>query len=114
MNSTPFCSTSNYDNIIEITKELKSFGYQTEGYETMYCGMTGKMMQAKVFIGPTYYQRLKHLVKDKIHARGSVGPVQLINLQPRHGRSKEGGLRFGEIEFSLSGIKKFIFKILLV
>ena len=57
-------------NIIEkMQKELEAHGYQNNGYETMTSGFTGEQMTAKIFIGPVYYQRLKHLVKDKIHAR---------------------------------------------
>ena len=85
-------------NIIEtMQKELEAHGYQNNGYETMTSGFTGEQMTAKIFIGPVYYQRLKHLVKDKIHARDN-GNVQSLTRQPLEGRSREGGLRFGEME----------------
>ena len=72
-------------------------GYQRYGNETLYNGMTGELMPGLVFIGPTFYQRLKHMVIDKQHARAR-GPVQILTRQPVEGRSREGGLRFGEME----------------
>ena len=91
--ATPFRGAS----IHQISDELEKCGYDRLGGETLYNGMTGTKMHGKVFIGPTYYQRLKHMVNDKQHSR-SRGPVQILTRQPVEGRAREGGLRFGEME----------------
>uniref|UniRef100_A0A7S0NSX2 DNA-directed RNA polymerase subunit beta n=1 Tax=Calcidiscus leptoporus TaxID=127549 RepID=A0A7S0NSX2_9EUKA len=91
--ATPFTSV----NVDEISKLLQNFGYQKRGFEVMFNGHTGRRMEANVFLGPTYYQRLKHMVDDKIHSRAR-GPVTLLTRQPMEGRARDGGLRFGEME----------------
>eukprot|EP00823_Brevimastigomonas_motovehiculus_P004857 TRINITY_DN3319_c0_g1_i1.p1 TRINITY_DN3319_c0_g1~~TRINITY_DN3319_c0_g1_i1.p1 ORF type:complete len:1185 (-),score=282.72 TRINITY_DN3319_c0_g1_i1:723-4277(-) len=91
--ATPFTEVS----VKEISEALKQSGYQDRGNEVLYNGHTGRPLSAKLFMGPIYYQRLKHLVEDKIHSR-AYGPVQMLTRQPLEGRSRDGGLRFGEME----------------
>jgi DNA-directed RNA polymerase II subunit RPB2 len=92
-NATSF----DHDTPEMIEEQLKAVGYESRGQQTMYCGFTGKPLDVKIFIGPTYYQRLKHMVADKIHARAK-GPIQILTRQPVEGRARDGGLRFGEME----------------
>ena len=91
--ATPFTPVT----VENISDMLHQCGYQKRGNEVMYNGHTGRKLDAKIFLGPTYYQRLKHMVDDKIHSRGR-GPVQILTRQPMEGRSRDGGLRFGEME----------------
>jgi len=76
---------------------LHQHGYRRDGKEVFYNGMTGEQIQAAIFVGPAFYQRLKHYVTDKVHAR-AYGIRQILTHQPVEGRSREGGLRFGEME----------------
>lgn len=80
-----------------IYQHLKDRGYEPHGKETMYNGMTGEKMDVSIFIAPIQYQRLKHMVQDKMHGRSS-GPCSLLTRQPTEGRSRDGGLRMGEME----------------
>lgn len=90
---TPFMETSVHD----ISKSLRNCNFEEHGNEILYNGFTGRQMDTKIFIGPTYYQRLKHMVEDKIHSR-ATGPMVLLTRQPAEGRTRDGGLRFGEME----------------
>ena len=79
-------------NVDTICNELHNLGYQKYGNEVLYNGRTGRKLDAMIFMGPTYYQRLKHLVNDKEHAR-AYGPLQNLIRQPTEGRARDGGLR---------------------
>ena len=95
-----FHATPFEDSQLEEAQQfLHDAGYQSFGKEKLYCGLTGKLMDAMIFIGPTYYQRLKHMVLDKVHSRAR-GPTQNLFRQPTEGRSRGGGLRIGEMENS--------------
>jgi DNA-directed RNA polymerase II subunit RPB2 len=84
-------------DVKDICKELLKLGYESNGNEIMYNGLTGEQHDCSVFIGPVFYQRLKHMVNDKAHSR-SNGPMVNLTRQPAEGRSRDGGLRFGEME----------------
>ncbi len=93
IDGTPFFEES----IDALKKQLLLFGYPLDGTEPVYDGRTGELIGNPIFIGIVYYQKLHHMVADKMHARAR-GPVQLLTRQPTEGRAREGGLRFGEME----------------
>jgi DNA-directed RNA polymerase II subunit RPB2 len=90
---TSFCEFK----IETIIEELQKVGYESKGNEIMYNGLTGEQLESSIFIGPAFYQRLKHMVNDKQHSR-SIGPMVNLTRQPAEGRARDGGLRFGEME----------------
>lgn len=81
-----------------ITKIMRDqLGMEPHGNEILYNGFTGRQMETSIFMGPCYYQRLRHCSADKMHSRSS-GPLVMLTRQPAEGRAREGGLRFGEME----------------
>jgi intein/homing endonuclease len=91
---TPFNATT-VDGLAAILRD--NYGMEPYGNEILYNGYTGRMMETSIFIGPCYYQRLRHCSADKLHSRAS-GPLVMLTRQPAEGRAREGGLRFGEME----------------
>jgi DNA-directed RNA polymerase II subunit RPB2 len=84
-------------DVKSICAKLQNSGYESNGNEILYNGLTGEQHECSVFTGPVFYQRLKHMVIDKQHSR-SIGPMVNLTRQPAEGRSRDGGLRFGEME----------------
>ena len=76
---------------------LKDVGYNSTGNELLYSGESGQQLEMELFIGPCYYMRLKHMVKDKINYRAQ-GPRTVLTRQAVQGRANDGGLRIGEME----------------
>jgi len=106
VDATPCITTERVKTLKNI---LMSQGFEPFGTEVLYNGMTGEQMEVDVFMGPTYYQRMKHMVEDKINYR-ATGPRKALTHQPLEGRSDEGGMRVGEMErdaLFAHGLSKF-------
>jgi DNA-directed RNA polymerase II subunit RPB2 len=84
-------------DVTTIAKELQNLGYESYGNEVLYNGLTGEQLETNIFMGPVFYQRLKHMVNDKQHSR-AIGPMVNLTRQPAEGRSRDGGFRIGEME----------------
>lgn len=82
------------DKVVPI---MKRFGFSGDGKRTLVSGITGECLEAKVFMGPVYYHKLKHMVSDKVRARAR-GKKDLLTRQPQSGRKNQGGLKVGEME----------------
>jgi len=91
------CTAFDDTNVQNYSSVLSDLGYHSQGNETLYDGLTGEQIESDIFIGPTYYMRLKHMVKDKINHR-SGGPRDNLTRQTVQGRANDGGLRVGEME----------------
>ena len=92
---TPFNTKMTLDGLSKILRD--DLNLEPYGNEVLYNGHTGRQMETKIFMGPCYYQRLRHCSADKLHSR-ACGPLVMLTRQPAEGRAREGGLRFGEME----------------
>jgi len=107
VDATPF---SSQNRVPETKMLLEKAGFHPYGHEILYNGQTGEMIESEIFMGPTYYLRLKHMVEDKLNYR-ATGPKKLLTHQPTDGRANDGGLRIGEMERDVliaHGISKFL------
>ena len=95
MNATTFMN--NEQSFRAIAGALEALGFQRDGEEILYSGITGKMFSSSVFMGPLQFMRIRHLVQDKLNSR-STGRKEIRTHQPTGGRGSEGGMRIGEME----------------
>ncbi len=97
--SGEYIDGTTFDSVPEtdLRKILLNFGFRENGLETVYNGIDGRELKAKIYVGDMYYLRLKHMVANKLHAR-ATGKIQLLTRQPIEGRAQGGGLRLGEME----------------
>ena len=101
-NATAFTYKNANQKRDDIGEILQANGLNRHCDDILYNPFTGEQIHTNIFFGPTYYQRLKHMVKDKIHSRSANGPIILLTRQPTEGRAREGGLRLGEMEVECS------------
>jgi DNA-directed RNA polymerase subunit B len=94
VNATAF---QNFD-LDKFRRNLRAYGFDEWGYETLVLGQTGETLSAQIFIGPCYYQVMTHFAAGKVQARPAFGAVNALTRQPVQGRANEGGLRLGEME----------------
>ena len=87
-------------DLASLQRAMLALGFKQDGTEQFTCGMTGEVIRAPVFVGPVAYMKLRHQVEGKAQVRGAGAMVDSSTRQPVHGRSKDGGTRFGEMEFS--------------
>ena len=95
IDSTPFVNKGSKHKLVGTL--LKEFGCHSSGNEVLYNGMNGEQIESDIYMGPTYYTRLKHMTQDKINYRAG-GPRVALTRQTNHGRSKDGGLKIGDME----------------
>ncbi len=94
---TPFQFNEKNKAVDHFGEQLRAAGYNYLGSEPLYSGIAGEPLIADIFVGVVFYQRLRHMVKDKFQAR-ATGPVNAVTRQPIKGRKVHGGIRFGEME----------------
>ena len=92
---TPFNKKMTLEGMAKVLRD--DMGLEPYGNEVLYNGHTGRQMETSIFMGPCFYQRLRHCAADKLHSR-ACGPLVMLTRQPAEGRAREGGLRFGEME----------------